>query len=145
MNKPFTDQELEIINRANEADLGPMVEHLTPLELLRLKSGEGISLKMIVKGRGLLAAAKIKSGGSAIEYVTRDELNAIMEEHNNLAVKTMLIFMALEQRGIISDKDLYDVAAKLKDGPDGGQTDVGKDDSKTRTRKRGPRAAKAKK
>lgn len=117
MKGPFTESELVIIGEMNNStEIGEIVERLTPLELIRLKSGEGISLKMIMRGRSLLEIYRTKAAHGKIGYVTHRELDLLREEHDNLTAKTMLIFMALERRGLISTIDLEEIAAEIRDG-----------------------------
>lgn len=137
MNGPFTAAELVIIQEMNDADLGEVVEKLSPIELIRLKTGEGISLKMIIKGKALLEIYKNKSQQSNNSYVTRAEFMALQEEHTNLVVKTMLIFMALERRNLITEAELEEIAAELRNSPEGGLSDVRETSNPTSTRKRG--------
>jgi hypothetical protein len=110
--KLFKDEEFAIIEARNKEDLGEL-QHLTDSEITQLKVGGNISLGLVVRARAILAAhydGKLMTGG----YVTRSELNLIIEEHNNLATKMMLIFEALVRRKLITEKELFDIAAEMR-------------------------------
>lgn len=125
--KLFTDAELEIISQRNSEELGEL-RHLTAIELLQLKAGENVTLGAVVRARAILSAhydGRLKTGG----YVSQAEMAILVEEHNNLATKMMLIFDALVRRGVITEQDLFDEAAKLRGDTDGtGEADTGKQD-----------------
>lgn len=126
----FTKEELLVIAENNKGDLGDITP-LSDYELICLKTGENIHLGIITRAKAILA---INRPLSPKDFVTRSELSLLLEEHTNLAAKTMLMFMALERRGLISEKEIFDIADELKMAHTGGQNESGKDEARPRKR-----------
>lgn len=112
----FSIAELKIISAQNAK-----AERLTFTELDHLMSRDParLTLGLIVKAKGLMAdfySGKSDTMKGDEGLVTRVELDLVIEEYNNLAEKMMLIFTALERRGLITEKELFEIALDMRQG-----------------------------
>lgn len=129
--KIFNEAELKILSEMQHGDMEYGIDGLSELDLLRLKSGENVTLSLITTAKALLASYENKQHvcrfidrDELAGYITRGEMKLLLEEHNNLAVRVMLMYEALLKRGVITDKEIREIAADMR-----GDANVGSDDS----------------